>query len=84
MCELHLALESALGKQYYFLNGYTNGTSSYLPTMTEYAKGGYEVLWSNLIYFKYHGRVMPLNIDTAGKVVELAVEVFEEYETKNL
>jgi len=57
-----------------FFNGYTNGCSSYLPTADEYDKGGYEVLWSNLLYFPYHGRVMPLNRDTAGKMVMQVVE----------
>lgn len=56
-----------------FFNGYTNGCSSYLPTAKEYDKGGYEVLWSNLLYFPYHGRVMPLNRDTAGKMVAQVV-----------
>jgi len=51
-----------------FFNGYTNGCGSYLPTAEEYDKGGYEVLWSNLLYYRYHGRVMPFNRDTAEKL----------------
>ena len=35
---------------------------------------GYEVLWSNLVYYPYHGRVMPLNRDTAGKMAAQVVE----------
>jgi len=62
-----------------FFNGYTNGCSSYLPTAAEYDKGGFEVLWSNLLYYQYHGRVMPLNRDTAHQLETEVVKVWKEY-----
>ena len=62
-----------------FFNGYTNGCSSYLPTAAEYDKGGFEVLWSNLLYYQYHGRVMPLNRDTANRLEDKVVEAWQEF-----
>lgn len=62
-----------------FFNGYTNGCNSYLPTAEEYDKGGYEVLWSNLIYYKYHGRVMPFNRDTGELLADEVVRHWIEH-----
>ena len=73
MCRISIDAMEAAGTPLLFLNGYTNGCNSYLPTAGEYEKGGYEVLWSNLVYFPYHGRVMPFNRDTAGQLVEEVV-----------
>ena len=74
MCRISIDAMVAAGTPLLFLNGYTNGCNSYLPTAGEYEKGGYEVLWSNLVYFPYHGRVMPFNRDTAGQLVEEVVQ----------
>lgn len=63
-----------------FFNGYTNGCTSYLPTADEYDQGGYEVLWSNLLYYQYHGRVMPLNRDAANRLEDEAVKAWMEYQ----
>jgi hypothetical protein len=68
MCEIALDVQKQNKQSLLFFNGYVNGIDSYLPTAEEYDKGGYEVLWSNLIYYKYHGRVMPFNRDTAKKL----------------
>jgi hypothetical protein len=65
-----------------FFNGYTNGCNSYLPTAGEYDKGGYEVLWSNLIYYKYHGRVMPFNRDTGELLADEVVLYWKEFMKK--
>lgn len=73
MCEISLDVWQKSEDSLFFLNGYTNGIDSYLPTAEEYDKGGYEVLWSNLIYYPYHGRVMALNRDTAGQIASFAV-----------
>lgn len=62
-----------------FFNGYTNGCTSYLPTAAEYDRGGYEVLWSNLLYYQYHGRVMPLNRDTASRLEDETAKAWKEY-----
>lgn len=73
MCELSLDVRRRSKEPFFFLNGYTNGIDSYLPTAKEYDMGGYEVLWSNLVYYLYHGRVMPLNRESAGRLVSFAV-----------
>lgn len=73
----NIALQvQARTKPLLFFNGYTNGCSSYLPDAKEYDAGGYEVLWSNLIYFPYHGRVMPLDRDTAVKLADAAAALW--------
>lgn len=74
MCRISMDAADAAGTRLLFLNGYTNGCSSYLPTAEEYDKGGYEVLWSNLVYFPYHGRVMPFNRNTAEQLVKKVAE----------
>lgn len=63
-----------------FFNGYTNGCTSYLPTAAEYDRGGYEVLWSNLLYYQYHGRVMALNRDSAERLEDEVAKVWKEYQ----
>ena len=73
MCEIALDVWQKSKNPLFFLNGYTNGVDSYLPTAKEYDKGGYEVLWSNLIYYPYHGRVMALNRNSAGQMASFAV-----------
>lgn len=73
MCELALDVQARAGRLAFF-GGYTNGCTGYLPTAEEYDRGGYEVLWSMLNYFMYFGRVMPLNRDAAGILVDMAVD----------
>lgn len=79
MSDLAVEIWKKSGNPMLFFNGYTNGCSSYLPTAAEYDKGGFEVLWSNLLYYQYHGRVMPLNRDTANQLVDEVVRVWKEY-----
>ncbi len=74
MCELAVEVAHACNSPLIYFGGYTNGCDGYLPTAEEYDKGGYEVLHSYLIYYIYHGRVMPLNRDTADKLVQLATK----------
>lgn len=73
MCEFALRASSALDSDAFYLGGYTNGCTGYFPTEEEYDKGGYEVYWAMLIYYIYHGRVAPLNRDSAAQLVEKAV-----------
>lgn len=73
MCEISLDAWRQSENSLFFLNGYTNGIDSYLATAEEYDKGGYEVLWSNLVYYPYHGRVMALNRESAGQMADFAV-----------
>lgn len=70
MCELAVDVSKACNDELIYFGGYTNGCGGYLPTAEEYDKGGYEVLHSYLIYYIYHGRVMPLNRDTAEQLVK--------------
>jgi hypothetical protein len=78
MCELAVDAAKACNDDLLYFGGYMNGCSGYLPTAEEYDKGGYEVLHSYLIYYIYHGRVMPLNRDTADRLVESVVEVWNK------
>jgi len=71
MCEIALDIQAGFPNNTVLFNGYTNGIDSYLPTSAEYEKGGYEVLWSNLIYFVYYRHVMPLDKDTAKHLTAL-------------
>jgi hypothetical protein len=71
MCEIALDISKMANDKLIFFSGYTNGCSGYLPTSEEFKAGGYEVQWSYLLYYKYHERVMPLNINTASKLVEI-------------
>lgn len=79
MSEISTNIAKKSNNQLLFFNGYTNGCSSYLPTSSEYDKGGYEVVWSNLLYYKYHGRVMSFNRDTATILENTVVSQWEAY-----
>ncbi len=73
MCELALRASERLGDPLFYLGGYTNGCTGYLPTEEEYDKGGFEVHWSMLIYWPYYHRAAALNRDTARRIVDCAV-----------
>ena len=73
MCELALNVRAQCG-DLFFPGGYTNGCTSYLHTAEEYDRGGYEVFWSMLNYYMYFGRVMPLERDSAARLVQMAVQ----------
>lgn len=76
MCEIALDAAEKADSELFFLGGYTNGCTGYLPTAEEFLKGGYEVLWSYLPYHQYHGRVMPLRKETAEKLSDFAARVY--------
>lgn len=78
MCELAVDVARACNDNFIYFGGYTNGCDGYLPTAEEYDKGGYEVFHSYLIYFVYHGRVMPLNRDTAEKLVRTVTKKWKK------
>lgn len=63
-----------LADEYFYFNGYTNGTMGYFPTEEEFDKGGYEVYWSMFYYYIYYGRVFPLRRDSAGRLIKFVVE----------
>jgi len=72
--KLPVDVVKACNDDFIYFGGYTNGCDGYLPTADEYDKGGYVVLHSYLIYYIYHGTVMPLNRDTAAKLVRIVTE----------
>ena len=74
MCELAVDVVTACNDEFIYFGGYTNGCDGYLPNAIEYDKGGFEVLHSYLIYYIYFGTVMPLNRDSADKLVRIVVE----------
>ncbi|MFA6702593.1 MAG: hypothetical protein WCS06_08030 [Dysgonamonadaceae bacterium] len=63
----------------FYLGAYTNGCTGYSPTQHEYDKGGYNVYWSMLIYYIYHGRIASLNRDSATKLIKTAVKSVPKY-----
>lgn len=79
MCEFALQAKEKLHNELFYLGGYTNGCTGYFPTEEEYDKGGYEVYWSMLIYYIYHGRVASLNRDSASELFEIAVKNAPQY-----
>lgn len=76
MCEIALDIQHQTDNPFFFFNGYVNGIESYLPTAEEYDMGGYEVLWSNLVYYPYYGRVMPLNRETSGDLTHIVADTW--------
>lgn len=69
MVEFALESMEKLNNPFFYVNGYTNGCLSYFPTEEEYDKGGYEVYWSILLYYKYFNRVFPFERDSASKLI---------------
>lgn len=74
MCEFALKTSLLLNNEFFYFGGYTNGCTAYFPTEEEFDKGGFEVYWSLLIFFMYHGRVFPLKRNSATKLIKFAVE----------
>ena len=72
-CELALDAQKRTGNPLFFLNGYTNGCSGYLPSRAEWDKGGWEVFFSYFYYHTYSGRVMPYRVETADLIVDFVV-----------
>ena len=84
MCETALETAKKLKNNHVFLGGYTNGCSGYFPTYEEFLKGGYEVVWSYLIYYIYHGRVSSLRKESADILVDTIVFQFKNlHKSKN-
>lgn len=78
MVELALSLSDILHNDRFYFGGYTNGCTGYLPTEEEFDKGGYEVYWSMLLFYLYHGRVFPLRRDSASKLVHFTAENYRK------
>lgn len=73
-CEISLEAQERTQNQLLFLNGYTNGCTGYLPISDEWQKGGYEILYSYLLYYPFYGHVMPYREDTAERLILLVTE----------
>ena len=73
MVEFAIRSAEMLDDEFFYLNGYTNGCSSYFPTEEEFDMGGYEVYWSMLIYYSYYNRVFPLVRESASKLLDFIV-----------
>lgn len=74
MCEFALKSAEKLNDEYFYFGGYTNGCTGYFPTEEEFDLGGFEVYWSMLIYYIYHGRVFPLRRDSATELINFAAD----------
>lgn len=74
MVEFALRASELLCDDFFYFGGYTNGCTGYFPTEEEFDKGGYEVYWSMLIYYVYHGRVFPLRRDSASELIRFVAE----------
>lgn len=77
MTEFALRAQDQLKDEYFYLNGYTNGCSSYFPSEEEFDLGGYEVYWSLLIYYPYFNRVFPLKRESATTLINFVVQYYE-------
>lgn len=74
MVEFALRVSELLRDEFFYFGGYTNGCTGYFPTEEEFDKGGFEVYWSMLIYYIYHGRVFPLRRDSASELIRFAAK----------
>lgn len=79
MCEFALSAMTIMNNDKFYLGGYTNGCTGYLPTEYEFDEGGYEVYWSMLIYYIYYRRVFPLNRNSATILIETAVQNVQKH-----
>lgn len=74
MTEFALGGVERTGNEFFYINGYTNGCLSYFPMKEEFDKGGYEVYWSMLIYYKYFHRVFPFEQESGEKLLEFMID----------
>lgn len=79
MCEFALSAMTIMNNDKFYLGGYTNGCTGYLPTEYEFDEGGYEVYWSMLIYYIYYRRVFPLNRNSATILIETALQNVQKH-----
>lgn len=77
-CEISIEVMEKTQNPLMFFNGYTNGCTGYLPHKDEWKKGGYETLYSYLVYYPYHGHVMPFREDTAERLAGLASDIWTD------
>lgn len=83
-CELSLAAAKRTGCPLLFFGGYTDGCTGYLPHAAEWVNGGYETHDSYLFYYAFHGHVMPFQADTADRLVDAVVAVWNEHHLRSV
>lgn len=81
--EISYEVQKSTNNPFVFFNGYTNGCSGYIPTKSEWSKGGYETLYSFLIFYPYHGHVMPYREDTSERLVEFIRKKWKDISVDN-
>lgn len=74
MTEFALDGMEQTGNEFLYINGYTNGCLSYFPMGEEFDKGGYEVYWSMLIYYKYFHRVFPFKRESGKTLLKFMID----------
>lgn len=74
MTEFALDGAERTGNEFFYINGYTNGCLSYFPMAEEFDKGGYEVYWSMLIYYKYFHRVFPFERESGERLLDFMIK----------
>lgn len=82
MSDIAINIQKESNNNFLFFNGYTNGCTCYLSTSEEYDRGGYEIFWSNLLYYKYHKRVMAFNRNTAEILQDNVIYNFKKFTKK--
>jgi len=76
--EISIEVQEKTHNPLVFFNGYTNGCTGYLPHKAEWKKGGYETLYSYLVYYPFHGHVMPFREDTAEHLTKLVSDSWRD------
>ena len=74
MTEFALSGVEKTKNRLFYINGYTNGCLSYFPMEEEFDKGGYEVYWSMLIYYKYFHRVFPFERQSGEALLKFMID----------
>lgn len=74
-CEIALHIANLVSEPLLLFGGYTNGIDSYLPSREEWHKGGYEILYSHLLFYPYFG-IMPYRKETAGFIETSVAEIW--------
>ncbi len=74
MTEFALDGAERTGNEFFYINGYTNGCLSYFSMEEEFDKGGYEVYWSMLIYYKYFHRVFPFERESGEALLKFMID----------
>ena len=75
-CECALDAAQRAHSPLMLLNGYTNGVTEYVPHADEWDRGGYEPVFSLLLFHGCHGHCAPFRRDTAARIVDAALTLW--------